>query len=89
MSLYFIMMLFTLYSDHEEGAVIEYMSPRKSVASWTQARDMCRQEGGSLADLHANKMEAVGALPDHSEYWVGLYRNTSWAWHIGTLYKVS
>lgn len=44
---------------------------------------MCLEEGGTLADLHANNMEAVSALPDHSEFWVGLYRNTSWAWHTG------
>lgn len=63
--------------------MIEYTSPKSLVGSWTQARGLCRKEGGTLADLHANKMEAVRALPNHSEFWVGLYRNTSWAWHTG------
>ncbi|XP_060588434.1 uncharacterized protein LOC132743872 isoform X1 [Ruditapes philippinarum] len=67
-----------IYRDN--GAIIEYRSPRKKVGSWMEARDMCLEEGGTLADLHANNMEAVSALPDHSEFWVGLYRNTSWAW---------
>ncbi|XP_045208508.2 uncharacterized protein LOC123560376 [Mercenaria mercenaria] len=65
----------------ENGAIIEYRSPKKKYGSWMESRDMCKKEGGTLADLHANNMEAVSALPDHSEYWVGLYRNTSWAWH--------
>ncbi|XP_052803285.1 uncharacterized protein LOC128233586 [Mya arenaria] len=64
----------------EEGSVIEYKSPRRKTGSWLESRDLCRAEGGTLADLHVNNMEAVLALPDHSEFWVGLYRNTSWTW---------
>ncbi|KAL4229124.1 hypothetical protein ACF0H5_012163 [Mactra antiquata] len=68
-----------IYRDN--GAMVEYTSPKKTYGSWMESRDICRKMGGTLADLHANNMEAVNALPDHSEYWVGLYRNTSWTWH--------
>lgn len=64
--------------------MIEYKSPRRVTASWLVARDLCLEEGGTLADMHVNNMEAVEALPNHSEFWVGLYRNTSWTWHTGT-----
>ena len=70
-------------TDREEGTITEYTSPSKKIASWTEATAMCREQGGTLADLHANNMKAVTALPDHSEFWVGLYRNTSWEWHTG------
>ena len=62
---------------------MEYRSPSDKVGSWAEANAFCREEGGTLADLHANNMKAVSALPEHSEYWVGLYRNTSWQWHTG------
>ncbi|XP_052286787.1 uncharacterized protein LOC127882273 isoform X1 [Dreissena polymorpha] len=65
----------------ERGTIIEYKSPRRKTGSWLEARAMCREEGGTLADIHSNNMAAVQALPNHSEYWVGLYRNTSWTWH--------
>lgn len=68
--------------DKDRGTISEYRSPVNRVGSWTEANAMCREEGGTLADLHAN-MEAVSALPEHSEFWIGLYRNTSWEWHTG------
>ena len=64
---------------------MEYRSPSEKTGSWTEANIMCREEGGTLADLHANNMKAVSALPNHNEFWVGLYRNTSWEWHTGRL----
>ena len=76
------MLVFLATLDKDEGIITEYKSPKNKVGSWTQARDMCREEGGTLADLHSNNMEAVSALPGHSEFWVGLYRNTSWTWHV-------
>ena len=64
---------------------MEYRSPSEKIGSWTEANTMCREEAGTLADLHANNMKAVSALPNHNEFWVGLYRNTSWEWHTGRL----
>lgn len=75
--------LFPVSTDRENGAIVEYKSPRNQFGSWMESRDMCKEAGGTLADLHANSMEAVNALPDRSEYWVGLYRNTSWTWQTG------
>ncbi|KAL3836432.1 hypothetical protein ACJMK2_021865, partial [Sinanodonta woodiana] len=60
---------------------MEYKSTKDMVANWFQARDYCLKEGGSLADLRSSEDDAVTALPNHSEYWVGLYRNTTWEWH--------
>ncbi|KAK3578797.1 hypothetical protein CHS0354_030215 [Potamilus streckersoni] len=61
--------------------VMEYKSTKDTVANWFQARDHCLQQGGSLADLRSSEDDAVTALPNHSEYWVGLYRNITWEWH--------
>ena len=77
------LLIFFSKIDKDEGTIMEYRSPSEKIGSWTEANTMCREEGGTLADLHANNMKAVSALPNHNEFWVGLYRNTSWEWHTG------